>query len=62
MKVASTCPSNYWSTEEFSSIVDHQEQQAVRVAAAYDLPIDRPVIREQVLGAILTYAMPAGNA
>lgn len=56
-----TCPTNHWSPEEFQSIVWHQEQQAVRVVAAYG-DVALPAIRAQVLNAIVTYAMPAGNA
>lgn len=62
MKTMATCPSNCWEADDFRRMVDHNEAQEVRVAAAYDRPICRTVIREQVLGAMLTYAMPAGNA
>lgn len=61
-KVANTCPSNQWPAKNFYKQVEFNEAQEVRVAAAYDKPIDRPVIREQVMRAMLVYALPAGNA
>lgn len=61
-RLVDTHQSNQWGRDEFRALVDRNEQQEVRFAATYDKPIDRPAIREQVLGDILTYAMPAGNA
>jgi hypothetical protein len=60
--LADTHQSNQWSAEEFRRLVDRNERQEIRVAAAYDVPIDRLVIRDRVVNAILDYAMPAGNA
>lgn len=62
MRIAHICPSNQWSREEFHALIDRNQEQEVRVAAAYDKPIDMAAIRDQVTSAILAYAMPAGNA
>lgn len=57
-----TCQSNHWDSEDFCRLVDHNEQHEVRVTAAYGRQVDIAAIRYQVIGAILTYAIPAGNA
>lgn len=62
MPISQTCPSNQWQREHFFNLVDQNEQQEVRVAAAYDRPINREVIRAQIIESMLAYAMPAGNA
>lgn len=62
MRLAAICPSNQWTREEFHALVDHNEQQEVRVAAAYGAVVDVPAIRIQVVDAILRYVIPAGNA
>jgi hypothetical protein len=59
---ARLCRSNQWPVENFFNQVDFNEEAEVRALAAYDKPIDRAVIREQVLQAMLSYAIPAGNA
>jgi len=60
--LAITCASNQWRSENFRNQVDADEEQEVRVAAAYSRPSDRAAIRKNVIGAILACAIPAGNA
>lgn len=62
MQTVETYPANQWVREGFWKLVEREEACEVRVAAAYERPVDRGRIREQVLDAILTHAIPAGNA
>lgn len=61
-RIADTYQFNQWPSNRFWNQVDQDEAQEVRIAAAYDRPIDTALIRAQVISAILSYAIPAGNA
>lgn len=62
MVIARIWPANQWPRERFFAQVDRDEEAEVRVAAAYGQPICRSVIRHAAIEAILSYAIPAGNA
>lgn len=61
-RVTVTCPSNQWPAPNFYNQIAFNEEQEVRVAVAYEKPINRPEIRQHVMRAMLSYAIPAGNA
>lgn len=59
---AETYQSNQWGSAHFSQRIDLDVETEARLVAAYDRPIDLGHIRAQVIGAVLSYAIPAGNA
>jgi hypothetical protein len=62
VRIVETCRYNQWPVDSFRKHVESDLRVEVRLAAAYDAPVDMVAMRAAVIDDILYCALPAGNA